>query len=88
MFTVTWTAGAKRQLAEICVVRFAIDLQAVADAADQIDLELARDPHGVGESREEFVRVHLVAPLGVRYAVFDDHNGVLVMNAWHYSTPT
>ena len=50
-YTVLWTAKAESQLAETWAV--AADRASVAAAANALDADLAVDPYGVGESRED-----------------------------------
>lgn len=61
------------------------DRQAVADAANQIDRDLARDPLNTGESRGGEARIHIVPPLAVLYDVDAAARTVTVWAVWRIS---
>ena len=56
--------------------------QAITEAAHQIDVLLARDPFGQGESRPNGRRLAFVPPLGFYYRLEDDEKTVVVLRAW------
>jgi len=66
-FTVTWLLGARNQLADLWTA--GPDRQAIADAADQIDRELAVDAHLKGTPISEGLRGLHVPPLFALYTV-------------------
>jgi hypothetical protein len=65
-YTVTWLPTALDELAVIW--NSAVDRQAVADAANAIDRDLARDAHAKGQDFITY-RVMDVAPLQVNFTV-------------------
>ena len=79
-FTVVWTPTAHRELATLW--NTATDRKAVSIAANQIDYRLARNPHGVGESRSGNARLLIVRPLAVLYEVQDQDCLVTVGAVW------
>ena len=56
----------------------------ITRAVDEIELRLALDPHGEGESRDATERVLIVHPLSVLYEVFEDQQVVLIYSAVYY----
>jgi hypothetical protein len=66
-FTVVWTNDAIDELATIWIN--AGDRAAVTDASNEIDRQLARDPEHAGEQREGVVRLLIIEPLAVVFAV-------------------
>src|SRR5579864_4930197 len=66
-FTVTWLESAQNRLAEIW--NESGEKQAVADAANHIDRELATDPHTKGSPVSEGLRALHVPPLHVLFEV-------------------
>jgi hypothetical protein len=80
IFTVVWILTAEGRLARIW--NTAPHRNAVAQAADQIDALLKRDPLGVGESRFGSVRVLHVPPLAVHYDVSEMDRLVRVLRVW------
>ncbi len=66
-FTVLWKPDAENKLIQLWM-EFA-DRLAVRNAADEIDRLLANDPNEQGESRSGGVRILIVEPLAVFYAV-------------------
>ncbi len=79
-YTVVWTPKAQRDLATIWTT--AADRNAVSAATNRIDYLLARNPHGVGESRSAFARLLIVRPLAVLYRVQDQDCLVTVGAVW------
>jgi hypothetical protein len=55
-------------------------------AVEEIELRLALDPHGEGESRDAGERVLVVSPLTVWYEVFEA-SGAALIYAGRYFTP-
>ena len=80
--TVDWLPAAEHDLTEIW--NDAPDQAHVTAAADAIDADLARDPLGVGESREGTSRIYIVPPLAVEYDVIADDAKVTVWNVWRW----
>ena len=58
---------------------------AITSAANRIDAQLARDPLGVGESRENGRRILFELPLGVTYKVNASEGKVVVISLWRVS---
>jgi hypothetical protein len=79
---VIWVTSAEQRLAALSIG--ASDRQAVADAANDIDRELATDPVNVGESRPGDTRIFHSQPLGVTYEVLPAKNLVRVLRVWSY----
>jgi hypothetical protein len=69
-WTVLYRLSAQAQLANIWLG--ALDPQAVADGADEIDRILASRPLDVGESRNGNSRVIIQPPLTALYDVYPD----------------
>lgn len=80
MYTVEWKPIAEAQLANLW--QQGPDRAAVAAAADWLDAELAKNPHGLGESRDGDVRIVFVDPLVALFEVFDAANRVDVLKVW------
>ena len=55
-------------------------------AAKLVDIGLARDPFGFGESRYDSVRIGFVRPLAVQYDVLEDVRTVIVDDVWRMDT--
>jgi hypothetical protein len=68
-YTVTWSPGAEKRLADLWLT--ATDHDAVTWASNHAEIVLARDPHAVGESRAEDDRIWFIRPLVVYYEVRD-----------------
>jgi hypothetical protein len=66
-YTVTWLSGAQDQLAQIWID--SSDRQAVSQAANAIDIELATDADRKGAPVEEGLRSLYVPPLHVLFTV-------------------
>jgi plasmid stabilization system protein ParE len=81
-WNVIWIPDAEQHLATIW--NKAPDRQAVADAADWNDRQLALDPQNAGESRPNLRRVLLHKPLGVTYKVLLNKGQVRVLRVWNY----
>jgi hypothetical protein len=82
-FTVIW----KRSLIETDLAGFVVrakergeDVGAITKAMVLIDRFLASDPEAVGESRADFERVLIVAPLTVTYEVHEEKQIVYVLS--------
>lgn len=79
-FTVVWRPEAESALARLW--NEATDRQAVADAANAIDMMLRTAPRDVGESRVADVRILTVFPLSIYYDVHEDDLLVAVWAVW------
>jgi hypothetical protein len=79
-YTVVWAADAEEKLAAIWAN--ASDREAIADAANTLDGQLARDPVALGESRPNEQRIAHCLPLGIRFQVIEDDRLVRVLTAW------
>jgi plasmid stabilization system protein ParE len=79
-YTVVWTPTAQQELARIWTA--ATDRNAVSAASNRIDYLLARNPHGVGESRSASARLLIVEPLAVLYRVEDEDCLVTLGVVW------
>ncbi len=80
-YTVIWTPVAEQKLAAIWIA--AADRAAVAAAANETDLFLAKKPRLCGESRSGARRVMFAGPLGVEYTIIEDDRLVRVLTVWH-----
>ncbi|HZT81883.1 MAG TPA: hypothetical protein VFA26_16780 [Gemmataceae bacterium] len=76
----TWHPVAENRLADLWSA--GPDRQAIADAADTIDMLLARDPLNQGESRTEKHRIMIVPPLAAHFEVSEDDRIVHVLEVW------
>jgi hypothetical protein len=81
-YTVVWKSRPKDRLAELWMA--AADRSAITSAADDIDARLRIAPLSEGESREGAFRVLLVAPLGVKYRVFEQDRVVAIVREWRF----
>lgn len=79
-YTVVWIPSAKRDLANLWLG--APDRQAVATAADSMDMVLKQDPLNHGESRIGNLRVLFHAPLAIAYEVSAADLRVTVLAVW------
>ena len=84
-FTVVWRPEAERALADLWAA--ANDRQAVADAANAIDILLRAEPSQVGESRVVNIRILTVFPLSVYYDVHEADRLVAVWAVWRVRKP-
>ena len=83
MYTVQWSPSAEQDLADLW--NQARDRTSIADAANEIDRALARNPSEFGESRTGNSRIAFLKPLAVRFDV-DDHTRVVrVWDIWRWS---
>ncbi len=82
-WTVAYRRSARNDLAALWVS--AGDRAAVTAAANQIDVMLANDPLGVGESRDNGRRILIEIPLAVVYRLKPADNKVVVLRVWRYS---
>jgi hypothetical protein len=83
MWRVTWFPSAEQALAALWL--HAVDQNAVAAAANQIDHDLERMPLSVGESRAGDTRIYIVPPLAVLYDVDPTARTVTVWAVWRVS---
>lgn len=82
-YAVRWTRRARlQQLAQVWLD--APDRNAVTAAASEVDRLLASDPAGLGESRAAGLRVLIVEPLMVGYAVVEDEHRVVVFSVQYF----
>jgi hypothetical protein len=79
-WSVDWLPDADDALTNLWLA--APDRNAVTAAANQIERDLARNPHGVGESREGDTRIYIVPPLAVLSDADDARHEVLVWSVW------
>ena len=77
--TVDWSRRSQDELADLWTN--ATNRGAVTAAADEIDRLLARDPLGVGESRDGGNRILFEPPLAVLYRVDGRRRRVVVVAA-------
>ena len=77
IFSVTWIPSAIQELAHLW--NTAADRNAVAKAADKIDVLLRKDPQTVGESRAGTRRVVGEPPLVVFFNVLEEDRMVQVL---------
>jgi hypothetical protein len=80
-YTVVWVAEAEEELAVIWAG--VADREAVANAANALDNQLARDPAAIGESRPHAERIVHYLPLGARFTILDGDRLVKVVAVWH-----
>ena len=81
--TVLWVPSAEQELVAIWLEHG--DRDRVTAAADEIDRRLRRDPENQGESREEGLRILLVAPLGVDFEIRAEDRKVQVLSVWTFT---
>lgn len=85
MFLVEWIPVALDGAMELWMA--ADDRNAVTDAIEAIDRQLARDPLGAGESRPDDQRIMFALPLGVRYRVIEADRLGRVVAVWRVRRP-
>jgi hypothetical protein len=78
--TVVWKPAAEAEWAELWVL--AAEKQAIVEAANEIDIRLATQPHSLGGARSGAIRMWFVGPLGVTYEIVDDDYLVRVLDVW------
>jgi hypothetical protein len=81
-YTVIWAKEAEDEVAQHWIEAEVRGV--IADAADAIDDLLRRDPHAVGESRDDERRILFVWPLGIIYRVREADRIVNVSDVWRY----
>lgn len=79
-YTVAWIGEAEEELAAMWVN--AVDRSVIAEAADSLDNQLARNPAAIGESRPNAQRIAYHLPLGIRFQILDDDRLVRVLAVW------
>ena len=79
-YQVLWTEAAERELAEIWLAAF--DREAVTQAADGLEHELAVAPGDLGESRPGQRGIAHWLPLGICFRVQEDDLLVRVLAVW------
>ena len=82
MFRVWWQQSALDEVASLWISADTELRRAITEAVHQIDVLLARDPLGKGESRPDGRRLAFVAPLGFYYRLEDDEKTVVVLQTW------
>lgn len=83
----TWKVAWRRACRD-ALATFWIDSDqraAISSAANRIDTQLAKDPLGVGESRENDRRILFELPLGATYKVNSAERKVIVIRVWRIS---
>jgi hypothetical protein len=81
-WTVVWQPAADDRLCELW--NAGPDRAAIAQAADQIDWLLRRDPLHQGEERDGDIRVLIVPPLAVGYTASEPDCLVSVFAVWRW----
>jgi plasmid stabilization system protein ParE len=81
-YQVIWTRHAEGELAQIWLD--AIDRNAIANSARQIDAALARDPLSCGESRAHDKRIFFAGPLVVEFRTSDPDAQVHILSVRKY----
>ncbi len=84
-YTVVWARGAEQELAAIWAD--APERAEIAQAANQLDRELRRDPVSASESRPDGKRIAYSLPLGVKLRIFEADRLVRVLGVWTCSRP-
>jgi len=79
-YRVFWEPYAETRLVEM--LKNSGDARALSEAAKRIDMALAFDPIGFGESRYDTVRIGFVRPLAVQYDVLNDVRTIIVYDVW------
>jgi len=79
-YTVVWTSEAEQRLAAIWAN--AANREVIANAANSLDKQLARNPDAVGESRPDARRIAHCLPLGIRFRIHEDDRLVRVLTVW------
>ncbi|MEO8165597.1 MAG: type II toxin-antitoxin system RelE/ParE family toxin [Betaproteobacteria bacterium] len=79
-YTVVWSPDAERELARVW--NEATDRESIANAANLLDHELARDPLNSGESRPGGFCIAHCLPLGIRFSVLPEDQLVRVLAVW------
>ncbi len=79
-YTVVWKPQAKKDLAELWLASGRSP--AVTDAANYLDMALARRPELIGAVRFDTVRIVKAAPVVVEYEVVEDDRMVWVLAVW------
>jgi hypothetical protein len=82
-WTVVWQPEADDRLAELWNI--GPDRAAIAQAANQIDWLLARDPEHQGEEREDNIRIMIVPPLAVYFTISQPDCMVSVIDVWRWT---
>lgn len=80
-YTVVWHPDAQDELAELWM--HGHDRNAVAAAADRIDVELSEDAATKGVHVAEGLRALYIAPLRILFAVVEDDRVVEVLRVRH-----
>lgn len=88
-YEVYWRNRTRFLLSQFYFLALENDAEAVEleRATDEINRALAKDPHAVGESRDDSERVLIVDPLTVRYEVFDATRVVIIYRMVYHRFP-
>jgi plasmid stabilization system protein ParE len=81
-FQVVWNPAAKRTLADLWTS--AVDQNAVASAADEIDRLLTHSADTAGESRSGTTRILVAHPLAVYFDVSEATRTATVFSLWRW----
>ena len=84
MFEVVWKQSALDELASLWNEADSSLKRRITVAVNQIDKDLAAEPHAAGESREGERRILLVAPIGILFRVSDADARVSVLQVWGF----
>jgi len=80
IFTVAWKQEAEDELARLWEA--SIDKSSMTWASDRIDIDLRRDGHIKGESRQDGKRILIVPPLAVLFEASEEDRMVVVGSVW------
>ena len=80
---VAWRRSARNDLATLWLDPSS--RSAITAAANRIDFLLARDPEGVGESRDNDRHILIELPLAVIYKIKPAERKVIVVRVWRIS---
>ncbi len=80
-YRVFWSPDAERLFKNLHAAASS-DAAALLQAASAIDTQLHENPHKLGESRQENVRIGFQQPLAVKYEVLEDVKTVVVFDVW------
>lgn len=83
MIHVEWLQQALDELTVLWTNSSSSERALINAATNRIDNDLARDPDGVGESRDEDNRIHFALPLGVIFRIEAPTN-VAVGHVWRF----
>ena len=81
-YRVEWIQSALDELAALWVQSLPTQRQAITQASNLIDTQLAVNPNEQGESRPDDRRIEFFTPLAVTYRVDILNSVVLIMHVW------